>query len=69
MDETGEHCLQQSYPGTKSQKLHVLPHIQIIDQNKCSNIIGHGSHTKGRMHTGEIGKGNLKLECGWCAPC
>jgi hypothetical protein len=25
-------------------------------QNKCSNIIGHGSHTKGRTHTGGIGK-------------
>jgi hypothetical protein len=26
-------------------------------QNKCSNIIGYGSHTKGRTHTGGIGKG------------
>jgi hypothetical protein len=26
-------------------------------QNKGSNIIGHGSHTKGRTCTGEIGKG------------
>jgi hypothetical protein len=26
-------------------------------QNKCSNIIGHGSHTKGRMGTGGIGNG------------
>jgi hypothetical protein len=26
-------------------------------QNKCSNIIGHGSHTKGKMSMGEIGKG------------
>jgi hypothetical protein len=26
-------------------------------QNKCSNIIGHGSHTKGRTHMGRIGKG------------
>jgi hypothetical protein len=24
---------------------------------KCSNIIGHGSHTKGRTRTGRIGKG------------
>jgi hypothetical protein len=23
----------------------------------CSNIIGHGSHAKGRAHTGGIGKG------------
>jgi hypothetical protein len=26
-------------------------------QNECSNIIGHGSHTKGRTCMGEIGKG------------
>jgi hypothetical protein len=26
-------------------------------QNKCSNIIGHGPHTKGRTCTGEVGKG------------
>jgi hypothetical protein len=26
-------------------------------QNKCSNIIGHVSHTKGRTLMGEIGKG------------
>jgi hypothetical protein len=26
-------------------------------KNKCSNIIGHGSHTEGRMYTGGIGKG------------
>jgi hypothetical protein len=25
--------------------------------NKGRNIIGHGSHAKVRMHTGEIGKG------------
>jgi hypothetical protein len=34
-------------------------------QSKYSNVIGHGSHTKGRTHTGEIGKGketyNMKL--------
>jgi hypothetical protein len=24
---------------------------------KCSKITGHGSHTKGRMHTGGIRKG------------
>jgi hypothetical protein len=24
--------------------------------NKCSNIIGHGSQTKGRPHTGGTGK-------------
>jgi hypothetical protein len=27
------------------------------ERKKCSYIIGHGSHTKGRMHPGGIGKG------------
>jgi hypothetical protein len=37
---------------------------------KCSNFIGRRSHTKGRTHKGETErKVNLKLECGWCAPC
>jgi hypothetical protein len=33
---------------------------------KCRNIIGYGSHTKGRMCKGRDRdkKGNLKLECG-----
>jgi hypothetical protein len=39
----------------------------LYTQNKCSNNTGHGSHTKWRTCMGEIGKGNLKLECGWCA--
>jgi hypothetical protein len=26
-------------------------------ENKCSNITGHGSHTKGRTQMGGIGKG------------
>jgi hypothetical protein len=30
---------------------------RLYTQNKCSNTIGHGSHTKGRMHVGGIGKG------------
>jgi hypothetical protein len=37
----------------------------ITDPKQCSNIIGHGSHTKGRMHMKEIGKGKeTKPECG-----
>jgi hypothetical protein len=30
MDGTEDHHLKQSYPGLDSQKLHVLPHMQII---------------------------------------
>jgi hypothetical protein len=36
-------------------------------QNKCSDIIGHGSHTKGR--TLREMEGNLKLESVWYTPC
>jgi hypothetical protein len=34
--------------------------------NKCRNIIGHGSHTKGRPcnKRNREREGNLKLECG-----
>jgi hypothetical protein len=28
----------------------------LLTENKCSNIIGHGSHTKGRICMGGIGK-------------
>jgi hypothetical protein len=39
-------------------KNHFLPQMKIVDQKKkCSNVIGHGSHTKGRMYTEGIGKG------------
>jgi hypothetical protein len=38
-------------------KNQVLPHMWIKTQNKCSNIIGHGLHIKGRTCTGGIGKG------------
>jgi hypothetical protein len=51
MDGTGEHLLSEVSQAQKA-KNHVLPHIGII-----GNIIGHGSHTKGRTHTGGIGKG------------
>jgi hypothetical protein len=33
------------------------PHVDYHMQNKYSNIIGHGSHTKGRPCMEEIGKG------------
>jgi hypothetical protein len=34
-------------------------------QNKCSNIIGHGSHTKGKTWMGEIGKGKKPKTWMW----
>jgi hypothetical protein len=48
-------------------KYHMFSLIcRLYTQNKCSNIIGHGSHTKGRtLHErNRERKGNLKLECG-----
>jgi hypothetical protein len=31
--------------------------VEIFFLKKCSNIIGHGPHTKGRTHMGRVGKG------------
>jgi hypothetical protein len=43
---------------TQKAKYHLFSLICVLQaQNKCSDIIGCGSHTKGRTHTGEIGKG------------
>jgi hypothetical protein len=39
----------------KNQMFSLICGLQI--ENKCSNIIRLGSHAKGRMHTGGIGKG------------
>jgi hypothetical protein len=36
----------------KAKKLYILPHIQIIDLKQL-----HGSYSKGKVGTGEIGKG------------
>jgi hypothetical protein len=47
--------------GSECQKSHVLPHMWIIDLNKCSNIIGHGETMHGKDRARE---GNQKLECG-----
>jgi hypothetical protein len=39
----------------KNRMLSLMCRLQT--QSKCSNIIGHRSHDKGRMYTGGIGKG------------
>jgi hypothetical protein len=39
---------------TKNHMFSLMCRLQT--QNKCSDIIGHGSHTKGRTCTGGIGK-------------
>jgi hypothetical protein len=39
-----------------SSLLEVKKQMWIIDPKQCSNIIGHGSHTKGRMHMVGIGR-------------
>jgi hypothetical protein len=44
------------FPGSKGQKLHVLFICRLQTQNKCSNIIGHGSYTEGRTLMGGLGK-------------
>jgi hypothetical protein len=39
-------------------KIHVTPHMWIIDLKRYRNITGHRSNTKGRPCTGGQGKGN-----------
>jgi hypothetical protein len=56
MDETGEHHLKQSYPGSQGQKSHFLPHMQIRDQTNAVILLDTG-HTKGRPCMGGTGKG------------
>jgi hypothetical protein len=54
MDGTRERHFKGSESSSEGQKSQVLPHMQIIDPKQ---ICGHWSHTKRRIHTGEIGKG------------
>jgi hypothetical protein len=42
-------------------------YVNYRPKTNASNIIGHGSHAKGRMHRNREREGNLKLECGLCA--
>jgi hypothetical protein len=57
MDGTGEHMLSEVSQAQKA-KNHIFSLMcGLQTQNKCSNIIGHGSHTKGRKCMGEIEKG------------
>jgi hypothetical protein len=40
-----------------NNKKYVLPHMQIVDLGKFSNVIGLGSHDKVRAHMGGMGIG------------
>jgi hypothetical protein len=60
MDGTGEYHSEQGQPGSEDQKSYVLPHINICGlqiYGKCSNVVGLGSHDKGRAHIEVIGIG------------
>jgi hypothetical protein len=56
MDGTGEHHLKW-FVMLRRPKITCSSLYKDYKQKKCSNIIGHGSHAKGRLHTGGIGKG------------
>jgi hypothetical protein len=57
MDRTREHHLDEVSQALKA-KNHLFSLIcGLYTQRKYSNIIGHGSHTKGRICMREIGKG------------
>jgi hypothetical protein len=57
MNGTGEHHSEQGQSGSEDQKSYVLCHMQTLIQGKGSNVVGLGSHDKGRAHTGDIGIG------------
>jgi hypothetical protein len=51
-------------------KNHVFPHLQTLGLGQGSNVVGLGSHAKGRAHTGGIGIGrDPKLESVQCLHC
>jgi hypothetical protein len=49
-----ENIILNEVSQAQKAKNHIL---DLSNQNKCNNIIGHGSLTKGRTCTEEIGKG------------
>jgi hypothetical protein len=57
MDGIGEHHSERGQPGPEDKNSYVLPRMQTLDLNKCSNVVGLESHDKGRTHTGDIGIG------------
>jgi hypothetical protein len=57
MDGTGEHHSEQGQPGSEDQKSYVLPHMRTLGLGRCSNVVGLGSHAKGRAHMGGMGIG------------
>jgi hypothetical protein len=42
---------------SEDQKSYVLPHTWILEQGKYSNVVGLGSHAKGRAHMEGMGIG------------
>jgi hypothetical protein len=42
MDGNGEHHSERSQPGSEDQKSYIHPHMQTLDQDKCSNVVGLG---------------------------
>jgi hypothetical protein len=57
MDGIGNTILSEVSQAQKV-KNHMFSLIyRLLTQNKCHNIIGHGSHSKGGMLMGGIGKG------------
>jgi hypothetical protein len=53
-----ENIIVRKVSQSQDGKNHMFSLIcRLQTQKKCSNIIGHGSHTKGITCMGEIGKG------------
>jgi hypothetical protein len=52
-----ENIILSEISQAQKTKNHVLPHMWTLDQGKYSNVVGLGSHAKGRAHKGGMGTG------------
>jgi hypothetical protein len=55
---TGEHHSERGQPGSKDQQSYVFPHMQTLDLDKYTNVVGLGSHDKWRAHMGGMELGS-----------
>jgi hypothetical protein len=52
-----ENIILRSHPGSENQKLHVLPHMHIVDLKQMQQYHGTGVTLRGGSAREELGKG------------
>jgi hypothetical protein len=50
-----ENIILSKVSQAQKTKNHVIPHMWTLDLGKCNNVVGLGSHDKGRAHIGDVG--------------